>query len=304
MWGSTDATVSSANARSIAAAAGAVDLNSPHKFRIYYGFGHEGAVWQTRLFNRKERTDAVGTADFDFIRFLLKHSEDEEEQATLYTENAEDSQNVIDYLEAALQVSYLTAGAAKTALEGRLSTLKALIADQLVIMDFGLDTHTSAGNINNYSKAAFAAQTGSLANLIDDTGTNTGIDFAIINVFGNQLYQDAKSNAKWYGLPRNLNTDGLRMQVGVTNGQFELQELPNATFDLYLFHTSIETNFTSDRKLSVTINGVTKEEYSEINSERPVIFTGLTRDGSNKIIVDADYVNDQVIMTGFLLVIR
>lgn len=306
IWGASDATVSSANARSIASAAHVNDLRNPHNFRIYYGYGHESAVWQTRCFNRLERTDAVGTADFDFIRFLLKYSTDTDEQATLHVEQAEDSEDTIDYFKAVRRVSFMSGGSVKTALEARLAAVRTAIVGSgyFVIMDFGLSTYTSSGNINNYSKAAFTAQTGSLSDLIDDTGANTGIDFAIINVFGNQLYQDNKSNAAWYGLPREFSTDGLRMQSGVTNGQYELQQLPDAEFDLITMHTSIETNFTDNRKLSVTINSTTKEEYSELNSERPIVFTGLTRDGSNKIIVDADYVVSQVIMTGFVLVVK
>lgn len=90
--------------------AGAQSLNIYPRTRNFWGVGHTATVWNTNAYNRKERTDAPGTADFDYVRWLKKHSIDLNERAELFVEYAEHTSLIEHHREASIQVSLLPAG--------------------------------------------------------------------------------------------------------------------------------------------------------------------------------------------------
>lgn len=101
--------------------AGAQSLNISPRTRNFWGVGHSPSIWNTNCYSRRERTDAAGTADFDYVRWLKKHSLDPARRAELFVEYAEHSRLIEDHREALLQVNLLPVGAHKTGLLARSS---------------------------------------------------------------------------------------------------------------------------------------------------------------------------------------
>jgi hypothetical protein len=289
----TNDTMVTNNLAALASGANANDLNIAPLFTNYFALGHVNAVWSTEVYNRKERTDATGTAKFDWIRWVKKFSKNQDDRATLHVEYAENSGLIEDYRLALFQVNALSTGSLKTELLSRLADLKSTIGISYII-DFGTSTETTAGNINNMSNCA-AGQ--SVANLIDDEGGSSTIDFAVLTDFAAGTRQNIVGSsgnhfrARNFGFERTTCVDGLRSQDGTTTGTAELQQLNGSlTYTLRIYCAARGTTpETTERNFQVTVGGVTKEVYAEMNTAYYIEFTGVDPDGSNEIAIAMKY---------------
>lgn len=273
--------------------ANGVDRVLPFDTLALWGVGHTDTAWNTNVYNRKERTDQAGTATFDFIRYLLKQSKDATQRATLFVENAEETELIEDYRAAVKHVGLLSAGATKTALESRLSTLKTTIKNggRFFLLDFGATAH-GGSNINGIT----TAQTGQgINNIIDDEGGASSIDFSIVAQFSttptSRMNGTSRLNGDYLGLPKGAYTDGLRIEGPVTTGQAKFSSLNLAkTYSIRIYHGVATGNFSDEAELSATVDGITKVQYSECNTTLYLEWTGVEPNGSNEITINAEAV--------------
>ena len=237
-----------------------------------YGGSHNATTWHTNCYFRKYRTDVSGTANWDFVDFTLRYSLDDEDEATLFVEQAEKRRvgtelDIIDYREALRKVESLTAGAAKTALQGRLVTLKSTL-DGLVtwraVINHTTSGITASGNINNMTTHVDNAR---VDDLIDDNGTTlTGIDFFIgNNPLGSTFEAEFTSNrgrGNVGGFEQNVNRAG--MTIGSTVCPVGFDGLASGTYTLRIYHNETSGGF-SNIQFTATIGGVTRTIYSQYN---------------------------------------
>lgn len=259
-------------------------VNIPHETTGYWNKGHEAFVWNTSVYDRKNRTDATGSAIFDYIDFLKMFSKDLTQRATLHTEAAESSLDICIYRRALVQVNRMTAGSDKTALLARLAAVKTSIGTVYTI-DWGISTNASGGNINDLTSGAANA---ALTNIIDDAGGSSSIGIKIVRqstTAGTKVQSQSRCNLPFHGLGANFNIDAGIALPAVTDGEIEFNNLPAGTYKVIVYCFSGNSTAT-DAQVGITIGGVTKTIQSEHNSYHNIIFSGLSRDGANKIVMD------------------
>jgi poly(3-hydroxybutyrate) depolymerase len=288
MWmhhGTTDTTVTN-GLQSLLNSANANVLNSPPETTQYWNIAHTGVVWNDNGYNRKERTDAVGTALYDLFRWLEKYSLDLTEQATLHVVEAERTNNLDDYRRALIQVNLLSAGATKTALLGRLATVKALIGTVYTI-DLGDPATPSAGNVNNMTAFGNGAV---ISNLINDAGgaSTKGLTRVAQTTTKHSTFSP-RLNAIYHGLPKECNVDGASNSTTVHTGQDKFTGLnPAKLYTIRVIAHHYASGLTTESKISITIGGVTKTLYTEENTYHVIEFTNIAPNGSNEIVIGVD----------------
>jgi hypothetical protein len=277
MWlhGTADSTLTD-KTYDILSLAGAESLNISPRVRNFWGVGHSAILWNTNLYNRKERTDAPGTADFDYVRWLKKHSIDLNERAELFVEHAEHSGLIEDHREAMIQVNLLPAGAHKTALLARLSNLKAAIdgGGRRFLIDLGVATHQTPG----YNNLTSCATGQSISGLVDDESNASSHGFTVVtqSVASNQqaLVQSNRGNGTYFGLAKTANADGCVLGAGT--GIYKLTGLDDAkTYSLRFHHNEGSPNFTAKAEISIKIGATTKTQYSAGNTLKYIEFQNL-----------------------------
>jgi hypothetical protein len=153
-----------------------------------YNINHTGTVWHNNFYNRLFRPGGAGTAKWDYADFHWKYSRNLEECATLFVELAEDKRGseayqIINYREAVRKVSELSSGATKTALEGRLATLKTDLDGDItwrLIIAHGTSTVNYSGS--GYNTMTSHTDNQRVDDLKDDNNnTLSGVDFFIGN---------------------------------------------------------------------------------------------------------------------------
>jgi hypothetical protein len=246
-------------------------------------------VWNDNGYNRKERTDAVGTALYDLFRWLEKYSLDLTEQATLHVVEAERTNNLDDYRRALIQVNLLSAGATKTALLGRLATVKALIGTVYTI-DLGDPATPSAGNVNNMTAFGNGAV---ISNLINDAGgaSTKGLTRVAQTTTATTKHStfSPRLNAIYHGLPKECNVDGASNSTTVHTGQDKFTGLnPAKLYTIRVIAHHYASGLTTESKISITIGGVTKTLYTEENTYHVIEFTNIAPNGSNEIVIGVD----------------
>lgn len=237
-----------------------------------FGTGHNGDVWHTNFSYRKYGSVGGGTAPWDLADFHWKYSRNDEDCATLFVEQAEkrregDEHDIFDYREAVRKVNQLGAGAVKTALEGRLATLKATLDSEIewrVIINHTTAAITASGNINNQTTHVDNAR---VDDLVDDNGnTLTGIDWFIGNNPLASAYEAEFGSSRGYhnvsGFETTVNRAGMRISSTVCPVGFA--GLPAGTYTLRLYHNEASGTF-SQIELTATIGGVTVTDYSQYN---------------------------------------
>jgi hypothetical protein len=237
----------------------------------YWNIGHSSALWDTKCYNRKNRTDATGTADFDYLDdYLLLFSLDLEEQADLWTTYAESTLDSGHYRIAKKEVDDLTAGAAKTALLDRLATLKSTIGNS-VLIDFGTSFYNSTGSYNNVNSSATGT---TISNLIDDTGASTGFSYttvaktaataSIINDVGSGRLQ-----GRQFGTVPYFTRDGMLVDAAGTTGTLTFGGLSDVnTYTVKIYVGASNTAWSARAEAEVTLGGVTKYAYCDTNNFR------------------------------------
>lgn len=247
----------------------------PYILNTSAGFGgHNNEVWDGECFKRLYRVGGtIGSlpdAKWDWVDFLLKYSRDAEERATLFVEQVEKrryntEKDIIDYRNAARKVAGLSAGATKTALEGRLSTVKSSIDNggtRWVFNPHG----TGFGESGNYVNIATDAVGLIASNVVDFDGGSSTVDISWSDspVAG---FTDVASNRRSFtgGFSLTANGSGIDC-VGWPFTTLGLAQLPSGTYTVRVYHNVGVVNFTTNPTLNLTINSVTVVGYSAINT--------------------------------------
>lgn len=256
-----------------------VDMNISWLVTNYWGLGHSGTVWNTNGYNRRDRTNATGTAKYDYVKWLKKFSKDQVERATLHVEFAESELTIQDQRLALIQVNDLAAGATKTSLLARLTTLKSTIdaGGKRYIIDQGISIQTTSGNINNQTTHTSGS---AILNLVDDEGGSSVIDFTIVNQFAStsregNLTSD-RLRGRYFGFDRQTYRDGMAISTTITNGSCKYSSLDNAKLYNIRIYAARSNNLTAYPEISVTIGGVNKTMYCELNCTEFIEYINLS----------------------------
>lgn len=299
------------------ASGSAIDLTPAPRTTYYFGLGHVAGVWDTNVYNRLERTDATGTAQFDFVRFLKKFSLDLTEQATQFTSNAEFSVDIVDYREALALVNNLSSGAPKTALLARLATLKTTIdrsGIRYIVSANNPFITVSQTGINDWN-ATFAATQG-LSNIVDDGGGASAVSFTVTNQFAstgrdNNAGDNNAGRQKFKGFKLEYNLSGIVISNAITNGRLTFTGIPSGKLtDILIHHYHLSGDgdnpnpITAQSALSATANSITQTQYSEYENGYYMKFTNVP-ESSGSFTLDMKTVSTKdVVVTGFELVIH
>jgi hypothetical protein len=242
----------------------------------YWGIGHNAQLWDTEVYNRKDRTDTTGTAKFDLYEWFKRFKiNDLSFNATSHVVVAETTVLTNktaawnDYKIALRLVNLLTAGATKTALMNRLAAVKSSIQTdwKIVELSFG---NTAISGVNNL---ASVNDNQSVNNMTDVDGVSTTIDFTLnATVWDGQV--NIGTNNEYLGMPTGFWANGWRIYNTSANtctfAGFSSSTNKVIRF-IYGDMTQINTTHYGAR---VTINGVTKDLENEIqNTNNYVDFT-------------------------------
>jgi hypothetical protein len=252
---------------------GAQTLTEYPYTQSYYGVGHSSTIWHTNHYYRLWRTDATGTAEWDWLDFQLRYSKDLDECATLFVAQAEKrrygtEKDIIDYREAVRKVNELGAGALKTSLQGRLATLKTtldgLVSWRAIIVHTNGSYPISTTGYNEISNHADSQSTGTL---VDDNGTTlTGISWAVGDNPQSSNYQTEitsnRGRSSVGGFPFDVNRVGMR--IGSTACPVGFTGLSSGTYTLRIYFNEGSGSYTQ-KEITATINGVTRTQFAQIN---------------------------------------
>lgn len=268
----------------------------------YWGLGHSNPMWDDKGYNRKNRTDAVGTAVWDWIDWSKQFEVGNPlRAATAFVVTAENSVGFNEYLYALNAVNKLASSSSKTALLGRLTTVKSNIdaAKTVTVIDFGANTST----ISNINKATSSGTGGSLANLVDFNGNNTGATFTVTtDRWGNGTVTN-NLNGAYHGFDKAINNDAFRV-YGTSNTVWTLSGLTNGSnYNLKFFSNDTNQNKTLQSGCNITIGATTLQaSNSSYSTTRNVKFTNVTpTSGSITITMNALVSNWQGDITALVI---
>ncbi len=268
---------------SMMANANTKDLEFPIQQILYWGGTHGSSGWDNHVYNRKNRTDATGVAEFDYIDWLMRFSLDAEEQATLFVRYCEDTDLIEDYRLAKRQVDNLTAGATKTTLLADLVTQRALIG-RVALIDFGTAFYsTSTTGYNNITSAAAGT---SISGLVDDTGASTSWNYtttaatAATPTMLNDLGSLRVNGRQWGFTDLDTNRDGMLIDAAGTTGTFTFTGLNNAkTYTLRFYVAASSSSYSARAEVAAVMGGVTKTLYCDNQNFRYIEYTGRAPSG-------------------------
>jgi len=258
----------------------------------YWGLGHENAMWDGKGYNRKNRTDAVGTASWDWIDWAKQFEIGNPlRAATAFVVTAETSLNIDDYLYALSQTNKLSSSTGKTNLLNRLATVKTNMdaIKETTVVDFGSLTST----ISNINKAASSASGASVANLVNFNGTNTGMTFTVTtDRWGNGNVTNTLTH-EYNGFDSNMNSDGFRV-YGTSNTVWTFSGMNNAaSYNFRIYYHDTNQNKTLQSGCNITINGVTKvADNASYNTTRNILFTNVTPTSGNVVLTMNAFVSN------------
>lgn len=299
------------------AAGSALDFTPAPRGTYYFGKGHSSSVWDTEVYNRKERTDATGTAAFDFVRWLLKFSTDATEQATYFVTNAEYTNDIVDYRESLMLVNNLSSGTTKTNLLARLSTLKSTIdkgGKRYVVSCNASGTTVSDATVNDWTSLFQAGQ--GISNLTDDGGGSSTLTLTVTNQFATSTREGNAgefnaSRQKYKGIKKEFNMTGALISHSVSNGRITISNVPSgkkADIILHSYHLSGDGDGSAmsvASSISASVNsGSFVSQYSAYNNAYYLEFDNATETSGN-ITLDIKTVSTRdVILQGLEIVIH
>ncbi len=252
-------------------------LNWPGPF---VGSSHSYELWDNQLYNRQWRTDATGTALFDWVDFLLKYSKDPLERATLFVEQAEKrrygtEKDIIDYRHALRQTNALSSSSEKTALLARLTTLKGEIDNGGTrwVINFHSSGQSESGNYVNFASSTAGT---TVSNIVDFDGNSSTLDVELDTDPGGGMAAIASTRRSYTGgFSKTANNSGLVL-TGWPFGTFKMTGVPSGTYTVRFYHNVGVADFSTDPRIRVTLNSETKSGYSGINTLIGYIeFTGV-----------------------------
>lgn len=243
------------------------DREFPVQMLQYWNIGHSTALWDTKVYNRKNRTDGGGSADFDYIEdFMLQFSLDDEQQAELWVERAEATNDSGDYRVALRQVSNLSNGSFKTALQGRLATVLSAIG-RIVVVDIGHASFTSASPFNNLTSNASSA---SVASLIDQSASNTGWTFTCVTAPDgspttvNNIGSSNRVSGRQFGFQHNTTRDGHRIASGGTVGTYRFSGLDNGKqYTIKVYSAMGQSSWSNRAEVTVVCNSTSRDRFDD-----------------------------------------
>jgi len=289
----------------------AIDLTPAPRTTYYYPKAHDSSVWSDEVCYRSERTDQAGTAKFDYIRWIKKHSLDLNERASLFVQNAEYTRDIVDYRESLMIVNSLSSGSLKDDLTARLATLKSLIdkgGSRYIVSANATGTTVGQTGINDWN-ATFATGQG-LSNIVDDSGNVSTIGFTVTTQFASSS-RDANAgqfNAgrqKFKGLKLEYNLGGLVLNHSITNGVLTLNNIPSGKLVDIILHTyhiagdDDNNAITAESSISATVGGVTKTQYAAYNNAYYLQFTNIPESSGSVAIAMKTVSTRDVVLTGF-----
>lgn len=256
----------------------------PVESTLYWNLGHGSSLWDNKVFDRLNRTDQAGLAPFDFIDWFKRFSLDDEDQATLLVTYAEGTVDISDYRIAAKMVATLAGGAPKTALEGRLTTLKTSVG-AWIHTDIGtaFRNTTSDANFNNVTSAASST---AVNNLKDDNGTTTAFDIEITTATAAAptVADDIGSGrlqSQAFGLEFMTNRDGMLVD-NATPGTITLKQLNSGqTYTIRVYVAASNNAFASKAEATMTCNSQTKTQYADLNNTYYLEWIGVPESSGN-----------------------
>ncbi|WP_341842859.1 PKD domain-containing protein [Chitinophaga caseinilytica] len=207
---------------------------------------HGPTVWNNNVYDKR-------FAPFDFEQdFFLMHSKNPEYSATKYVERSEGSMDIVDYGRAKILLDKLPASAAKTALQQRLQNrLLALTEnDRYFTIDPGVSANPALPNSNKVTSAAPGTIT---AGLTDIKGAASAIRFEVLSAADPVMVNDGLDH-DYMGFDRSAYKDGIN--ITGTGAQFRLHDLkPNASYDIYFFHSRKQRKNGPETPFRATANG-------------------------------------------------
>lgn len=254
--------------------------NEPlYVYNVSGGF-HDYLVWDNQCYNRQYRTDDTGTAPWDYVDFTFKYSKDSLERATLFVEQAEKrryntEKDIIDYRQALRQVNALPASSEKTALLGRLSTLKTAIDNGGTrwVVNFANTGGSEASPYNNFTSSTAGT---TISNILNFDGGASNVDVELDTNPGGGMSDVGSSRRSHTGGFTLLSNNSGLVLTGFPFGTFKFTDVPSGTYTVRFYHNVGVANFSTDPRLRVTLNSETKSGYSAINTLLGFIeFTGV-----------------------------
>ena len=243
---------------------------------------HNATLWHTNMYNRKYRTDASGTAFWDWVDFSCRYSLDDLENAELAMQQAEKRRNNDwrdwdDWKYAALKISQLGASSEKTALESRLTSLRTAIGGTIWIIVHG---NASVSNSPYYEVNSMTnhADDQTVSNLVDTGGTtHSGTSIGTGDNSRTGTFQAAVSNNSGVNNAGNFPVEynGAGAVAALSGGgtiPMSLDGFASGTYTLRVY-----LNARTATTFSMVLNSVTKEVYGQNNSLLGYIeYTGLS----------------------------
>lgn len=243
------------------------DREFPVQMLQYWNIGHSSSLWDSKVYNRKNRTDGGGTADFDYIDdFLLQFSLDAEQQAELWVEKAERTNDSGDYRVALRQVALLSNGDFKTGLQNRLSSVLSVIG-RIAVVDIGHASFTSSSPFNNLTNNEASS---SVSNLIDQSASNTGWSFtcnappAGTPATVNNIGSSHRVSGRQFGFQHNTTRDGHEIDAAGTTGTYTFSGLDNGKqYTVKVYAAMGQSSWSNRAEVEVSCNGSTKYAFND-----------------------------------------
>ena len=245
----------------------------PYTRNIWNGT-HSASVWHDEFYHRMfSGVSGKANAKWDYIAWHWRYSMDLEECATLFVEDAEtkrgsEAYQIIAYREAVRKVAELSSGATKTALEGRLATLKTDLDGDItwrLIIAHGTSTVNYSGS--GYNTMTSHTDNQRVDDLKDDNNnTLSGVDFFIgNNPLSSNFQAEISSNRGMNnagGFPLNVNRSGFRIAQASGVCPMGFDGLPSGSYKLRVYANEGSGSFL-ERSITATIDGNTVTQFMQ-----------------------------------------
>lgn len=245
----------------------------PWLVNTYWNVGHTSALWDTQVYNRKNKTTGGGTSTFDYIDWFKKYKiNDLQFGATSNVVVAEATNDWSDYKIALDLVNKLSNGTPKTNLLNRLAVVKSTIETTWRVIEGSFGAATVPGNINTINTSG----TGQSTSLVDVNGNSTGISFVLVSQGLTPPNVTINNNNSYLGEPTEFWINGYRLSNGTNTWRWTgLSD--GKTYKIRFFYSDMQQNTTVHWGAVVTISGNTQTLENEIvNTTKYVDFNSLS----------------------------
>ncbi len=262
------------------------DLTPAPRVTYHYPQGHGTAVWNTQVY----ASSSIASGS-DFERYLAKFSTDPEERATLFTSNAEFTQDIVDWRESRTLVDNISSSATRTDLLTRLDTLKATINKTNGVRHYiSMQTEFigAIGQGYNIWVQPFSSSraTGSL---VDMNGSSSTLTITASQQFipagaSSWAANASDTNAgrmRAHGFEYLFNQAGMVLSSSVSGGYLTLGNISTGKLvDVLVYHHHVAPDddsvaISAVSGIKATVNGVTKGQYSAYNNAYYVKFENI-----------------------------